>query len=131
MAPADMDRRTTVPARYEVRGANPSGHRAVLDEVKGDLVGLDERTRRKGMLLVSALTVQWSALPPKPGDRMVLRIDRAPDRLRITASASEAVVPVAWWEVVGGAAATVFADRWQMARDGSGAWFDIEQLTDP
>ena len=130
MAPADMDSRTVL-TRFELLGADPREHAAILEEVKGSLEGLDDRTRRKGMLLVSALAVQWSALPPGPGDRMTLRIDRSPDGLRIEASASEGALPVAFWEVVGGAAAAVFADRWEMARDGSGAWFEIARHTAP
>ena len=128
MAPTDMDLRTTVHARYELLGADPRGHEAVLDEVERDLEGLDDRTCRKGMLLISALAVQWSALMPAPEERMMLRIDRAPDRLRIVASASEDSLPAAFWEVVGGAAAAVFADDWRMARDSSGAWFEIGHI---
>jgi hypothetical protein len=127
VAPTDIDRRTVL-TRHELLGADPRGHRAVLDEVKGSLEDLDDRTRRKGMLLVSALAVQWSALTPGPGEKMMLRIDRDPDRLRIAASASEDALPVAFWEVVGGAAGTAFADSCEIAPDRSGAWFDIERI---
>ncbi len=37
-------------------------------------------------------------------------------------------LPAAFWEVVGGAAAAVFADDWRMARDSSGAWFEIGHI---
>ena len=128
MAPTEMERGTLL-ARHELRGADPREHRAVLDEVKRSLQDLDARTRRKAQLLVTALAIQWSTLMPGPKEKMKLRFDVAPDRLRIAATASERAMPVAFWEVVGGAAATAFADHWEMARDGSGAWFDIERIS--
>lgn len=126
MASTDMDHRTVL-ARHELLGTDPGEHRAVLAEVKQSLEGLDDRTRRKGLLLVSALADQWSWLRPRPGQTMGLRIDCSPDRLRVVARASEDALPLEFWEVVGGAAATAFADSWE--RDRSGAWFDIERLS--
>ena len=127
MASIDTDRRTVL-AQHELPLADPAKQRAALSEVKQSLEGLDDRTRRKGLLLVTALAVQCSMLSPRTGQSMRLQIDRYADRLRIVVSASEGILPVAFWDVVGGAAATVFADDWQIERDHSGAWFDIERI---
>jgi hypothetical protein len=124
MATIDMDGRTAL-ARHELLGGYPSGRKAMLDQVRQSLDGVDERTRRKGLLLVTALADQWSALATGGEQKLSLRIDRLRDRVHITASASGGAVPVMFWEVIGGAAAAAFADDWETERDGSGAWFDI------
>jgi hypothetical protein len=125
VATTDMDRRTVL-AR-ELLGTDPGEQRAVLAEVKLSLEGLDDRTRRKGLLLVTALAVQWSLLRPSRGQTMRLQVEHSPDRLRIVASASMDALPPQFWETVGGAAATAFADSWEWGR--SGAWFDIERIS--
>jgi hypothetical protein len=107
--------------------ADSAKREGALAEVKQSLEGLDDRTRRKGLLLVTALATQGSMLSPKSGQSMRVQIHRLPDRLRIVASASEDL-PVTFWDVVGGAAATAFADDWQIERDRLGAWFDIKQI---
>jgi hypothetical protein len=122
----DTDRRTAL-AQHELPMADSAMQGAALAEVKQSLEGLDDRTRRKGLLLVSALAAQCSMLCPRSGQSMSVQIHRLPDRLRIVASASEDL-PVDFWDVVGGAAATAFADDWQIERDRLGAWFDIKQL---
>jgi hypothetical protein len=123
----DTDRRTVL-AHHELPMADSAEQRAALAEVTQHLEGLDDRTRRKALLLVSALVVQGSMLSREIGETMRLRIDRFPDRLRIVASAGHDVLSVDFWNVVGGAAATAFADDWEIERDRSGAWFDIERV---
>jgi hypothetical protein len=126
VASNDTDGRTVL-AQHELPMADSAKQRAALAQVKLSLEGLDDRTRRKGLLLVAALAAQGSMLSPRSGQSMRLQIDRLPDRLRIVASAGEDL-PVDFWDVVGGAAATAFADDWQVERDRSGAWFDIKRI---
>jgi hypothetical protein len=126
VAPIDTDRRTL--AEHELPMADSAEQRAALAEVRESLEGLDDRTRRKGLLLISALATQGSMLSATGGQSMRLEIDRSPDRLRIVASVSEDALPVAFWDVVGGAAATAFADDWQIERDRLGACFDIKRI---
>ena len=123
MRPNDTDRRTVL-AEHELPMADSAKQRAALARVKQSLEGLDDRTRRKGLLLVTALVAQGS-VSPRSGQSMRVQINRFPDRLRIVASAGEEL-PVDFWDVVGGAAATAFADDWQIERDRLGAWFDIK-----
>jgi hypothetical protein len=125
VASNDTERRT---AQHELPLADSAEHRAALAEVKQSLEGLDDRTRRKALLLITALAAQGSVLSPRRGQSLRLQLDRLPDRLRIVASASEDL-PVDFWDVVGGAAATAFADDWQVARDRLGAWFDIKRIS--
>jgi hypothetical protein len=126
VASNDTDGRTVL-AQHELPMADSAKQRAALAQVKQSLEGLDDRTRRKGLLLVAALAAQGSMLSPRSGQSMRLQIDRLPDRLRIVANAGEDL-PVDFWDVVGGAAATAFADDWQVERDRSGAWFDIKRI---
>ena len=128
MASIDTDRRTVLAQHGAAPGEPRQATGRTAQEVKQSLEGLDDRIRWKGLLLVTALAVQCSMLSPRSGQSMRLQINRYADRLRIVASASEGTLPVAFWDVVGGAAATVFADDWQIERDHSGAWFDIERI---
>jgi hypothetical protein len=123
----DTDRRTVL-GQHELPMAASAEQRAVLAEVKQRLEGLDDRTRRKALLLVSALALQGSMLSRKSGQSMSLQIDHHPDGLRIVASAREDVLSTAFWDVVGGAAATAFADDWEIEPDRSGAWFEIHRI---
>jgi hypothetical protein len=115
-------------AEHQLPLADSSAQRAALAEVKQSLEGLDDRTRRKGLLLVTALAAQGSMLSPESGRAMTVYIDRSEERLRIVASAGDEL-PVDFWDVVGGAAATAFADDWQIERDRSGAWFEISRIS--
>jgi hypothetical protein len=59
VASNDTDRRT---AQHELPMADSAEQRGALAEVKESLEGLDDRTRRKGLLLVTALVTQGSML---------------------------------------------------------------------
>jgi hypothetical protein len=123
VASNDTDRRAVL-THHELPLAGSAEQMAALAEIKQRLEGLDDRTRRKGLLLVTALAAQGAMLSPSGGKSMTIQIDSYPGCLRIVASAG-GELPVDFWDVVGGAAATAFADDWQIERDRSGAWFDI------
>jgi hypothetical protein len=122
----DTDRRTVF-GQHELPMADSAEQRAALAQVKQSLEGLDDRTQRKGLLLVTALAAQGAMLSARRSQSMRLQIDRFPDRLHVVARAGEGL-PVDFWEVVGGAAATAFADDWQIDRDRLGAWFEIGRI---
>jgi hypothetical protein len=126
VASNDMDRRMVL-VQHELPMADSAQRRLTLAELKQELEGLDDRTRRKALLLVGALAAQGSMLGATRGQSMSLQVHRSADRLRIVARGGHDL-PVDFWDVVGGAAATAFADDWQIERDRMGARFDIKRI---